>query len=221
MLVSHRKKFIFVKTGKTAGTSVEVFFEKFCFPENEWIFSHGRDEYINPLSGIVGYRGASKDNVKFYNHMPASKLCTELGKDIWDNYFKFTVVRNPFDKMVSAFFHFEKSQNPNKYSMDNLTDIQRFRNWVNDGGKILDRDIYLIAGEVAVDYFIRFESLKEDIETVCQKLQLDYDLADLPTLKSEHRDRTIRLKDFYDAPTEKIVRDLFKFEIEYFDYDLV
>jgi hypothetical protein len=29
MLVSHRKKFIFVKTGKTAGTSVEVFFEKY------------------------------------------------------------------------------------------------------------------------------------------------------------------------------------------------
>jgi hypothetical protein len=221
MLVSHRKKFIFVKTGKTAGTSVEVFFEKYCFPENEWIFSHARDEYINPLSGIVGYRGAGKDDVKFYNHMPASKLRTEIGEDIWEHYFKFTIIRNPFDKMVSAFFHFEKSQNPDKYSMDNLTDIQRFRNWVSDGGKILDRDIYLINGKVAVDYFIRFESLKEDIETVCQKLQLDYDLADLPTLKSEHRDRTIKLKDFYDTPTEKIVRELFKFEIEYFDYDLL
>jgi hypothetical protein len=221
MLVSHSNKFIFVKTSKTAGTSVEVFFERFCFPNGEWSFSHSREEYVNNDTGIVGFRGVKKGNEVYYNHMPAKELALKLSKEVWKSYFKFTVVRNPFDKMISAFFHFEKSQNPDKYSMDNLTDIQRFRNWVNDGGKILDRDIYLINGKVAVDYFIRFESLNEDIETVCQKLQLDYDLADLPTLKSEHRDRTIKLKDFYDTPTEKIVRELFKFEIEYFDYDLV
>jgi len=221
MLLSHRKKFIFIKTAKTAGTSVEVFFEKHCFPEGEWRFSRSREEYINSESGIVGFRGQSRTNEIFYNHMSAKEIADNLEKDIWEQYFKFTIVRNPFDKMVSAFFHFEKSQNPDKYSMDNLTDIERFRNWVSDGGEIVDRDIYLIKGKVAVDYFIRFESLKEDIESVCSKLQLDYDLADLPTLKSEHRDRTIKLKDFYDAPTEKIVRELFKFEIEYFDYDLV
>lgn len=34
MLVSHRKKFIFAKTKKTASTSVESVFETYCIHEN-------------------------------------------------------------------------------------------------------------------------------------------------------------------------------------------
>jgi hypothetical protein len=47
MLISHRKRFIFFKTSKTAGTSVESFFEKFCYAEGEWKFSHAREETIS------------------------------------------------------------------------------------------------------------------------------------------------------------------------------
>lgn len=35
MLISHRKRFIFTKTAKTAGTSVESYFEQYCMPEGE------------------------------------------------------------------------------------------------------------------------------------------------------------------------------------------
>ena len=41
MLISHRKQFIYTKTAKTAGTSVESYFEKYCMPEGKWQFSHG------------------------------------------------------------------------------------------------------------------------------------------------------------------------------------
>ena len=34
MLISHRKKFIFTKTKKTAGTSVESVFETYCIHGN-------------------------------------------------------------------------------------------------------------------------------------------------------------------------------------------
>ncbi|MFT6906957.1 MAG: hypothetical protein ACJAS1_003630 [Oleiphilaceae bacterium] len=220
MLVSHRKKFIFIKTAKTAGTSVEVFFEKYCFPEGEWVLSHRREEYVNSDTGIVGFRGNGKGDEKFYNHMPARKLYDELGDDIWEQYFKFSTIRNPFDKMVSAYFHFEKYQNRDKYLSDNLTDVKRFQDWVKGGGKILDKDIYMINGKVAVDHFIRYEHLKDDIEEVCKKLNLDYDLDDLPNLKAEHRDRSLPYRSFYDSETEKLVRELYDFEIEYFGYEL-
>ena len=36
MLVSHQKKFIFTKTKKTEGTSVESFFEPYCVLEVTW-----------------------------------------------------------------------------------------------------------------------------------------------------------------------------------------
>jgi hypothetical protein len=222
MLVSHRKKFIFLKTAKTAGTSVEVFFEKYCFPKGAWVFSHDREEYINSNTGIVGYRGLNRGEQRFFNHKPANDLRNELGGDIWDEYFKFTVIRNPFDKMVSAFFHFEKHRKADKYSFDKLTDVERFRNWVKGGGKVIDKHIYLIEGKVAVDYFIRYENLRSDIELVCQKLNLDLglDLNDLPNLKTEFRDRSLPVKAFYDLETEQYVRKLYDFEIQHFGYEL-
>ncbi|MDB4279642.1 sulfotransferase family protein [Paraglaciecola sp.] len=220
MLVSHRKKFIFLKTSKTAGTSVEVFFEKYCFPEGDWIFSHYIEEYINSDTGIVGYRGLSRSNQRFYNHIPAYNLREELGNDIWDKYFKFTVIRNPFDKMVSAFFHFEKHRKLDTYSSDKLTDVERFRNWVKGGGKVIDKHIYSIEGKVAVDYVIRYENLRRDLESVCKKINLDFDSNDLPNLKSEFRDRSLPAKAFYDLETEQLVRKSYDFEIQHFGYEL-
>lgn len=53
MLVSHRKKFIYTKTVKAAGTSVVSYFEKSCMPEGAWEFAHFRDEYVSE-EGILG-----------------------------------------------------------------------------------------------------------------------------------------------------------------------
>ena len=60
MLISHRKKFIFMKTVKTAGTSTESYFEQYCMPDGEWQQSHGRDEYATK-TGIIGCNGHLKD----------------------------------------------------------------------------------------------------------------------------------------------------------------
>jgi hypothetical protein len=205
---------------KTAGTSTEILFEKYCFPKGEWEYSPFRNEYVNSETGFVGYRGSDKGAAIFYNHMSALEVKDNLPKNVWDTYFKFTVIRNPFDKMVSAFFHFEKQGNKEKYIDDGEDDVSRFRRWVENGGSVIDSSAYLIDGKVALDYFVRFENLKNDIEIVCKKIGVDYDLNDLPQLKTEHRDRAISLIEMYDDKTESLVRDLYKFELDFFDYDL-
>jgi len=103
MLVSHRHNFIYTKTSRTASTSVEVFFEPFCVPEGTWSFSYAREERVTE-AGIVGYRGPSGDDATWRNHMAAAEIRDRLGADVWDSYFKFCVMRNPFDKSVSEFY---------------------------------------------------------------------------------------------------------------------
>ena len=73
MLVSHRKKFIYTKTVKTAGTSVESYFEKYCMLEGAWEFAHGREEFVS-AEGIIGYRGNNAREKKLYNHMPKQSV---------------------------------------------------------------------------------------------------------------------------------------------------
>jgi hypothetical protein len=230
MLISHRKRFIYTKTFKTASTSVESYFEKYCMADGSWEFRHGREEHIS-AEGIIGYRGPNARGKTWSNHMPASEIRQKIGNSIWDAYFKFCVIRNPFDKLVSRFY-FRDEQKKDKVTLRNRltrfykksdgveesTAIKRFRKWVRAGGPIIDRDKYLIDGDICVDYFIRFEELHEGIKHVCDALDIPFEPEKIPKLKSGIRKAVIPLYKYYDAQTIEIVSGLYKFELEIFGY---
>jgi len=90
MIISHKYKFIFVKTAKVAGTSIEVFLSQYCGPQDVLtpIFPH-----VEPHSAR-NYEG-------YFNHMPAHQIRERVGPEIWDTYFKFCVERNPWEKALS------------------------------------------------------------------------------------------------------------------------
>jgi hypothetical protein len=219
LLVSHRKKFIYLKTKKTAGTSVESFFEPYCMPEGQWQQLHYRDEYISE-SGIIGYRGQARPDRTYYNHLSAAALRSLVGDAVWSDYFKFTVIRNPFDKMVSAFYHLEKSRNPEIYANHPESDVVLFRQWLKSSKGIIDRAVYCIDDEVVVDDFIRYEHLHADIKRICDKLNVDCDLNRLPNFKSQYRDRSIPLHEFYDAESVSVIAGRYKKELALFNYTL-
>jgi len=238
MLVSHRKKFIYTKTIKTAGTSVEAYFEPYCMPEGEWKECHWRDQYVSE-TGVIGFRGKGRKNQTWFNHMPAVEIKAILGDRIWNDYYKFTVIRNPFDKLVSGFAMYEK--NKESYSatrrlrnsvnrmlgkakpidsVSGANKVERFRSWIKAGGIIPDRDKYMIDERVCVDFFIRFESLLEGIQTVSEHLEIPFDASRMPGFKTGIRKHDFSVSDYYDAETESVVRDHYKWEIEKFGYQM-
>jgi hypothetical protein len=212
MLISHRKQFIFTKTAKTAGTSVESYFEPYCMFDGEWQASHGREEYVSE-AGIIGYRGSNRRNQTWFNHMSAMKIRGLIGDDIWNSYFKFTVIRNPFDKLVSSFFHKNRQ-------LEEGTEIEAFRSWVKGGGASIDRNKYLIDGAECVDYFIRFESLHEGVKHVCDRLSIPFEPSRIPEFKKGIRRPGIALQDYYDGDTAQIAREKYAWELERFGYEL-
>ncbi len=238
MLISHRKQFIFTKTVKTAGTSVESYFEQYCMPHGEWQETHAREEYVSE-AGIIGYRGPDASGSTWYNHMSAQSIRDLIGRDIWDRYYKFTVVRNPFDKLISGFFMFEREKQ--KYSctqrlkafakgllgrgnpidrINGKTEIERFRSWIAKGGSIIDRDKYLIDGKICVDYIINFDNLHEGMQHVCDLLSMPFEPSRIPELKKGIRLNKIPIIEYYDKETEELVRKTYSFEIEKFGYNI-
>lgn len=201
MLISHRKKFIYMKTVKTAGTSVESFFERYCMPEGEWVFSHGREEYESD-SGVIGYRGSNPEGKKWRNHMSAIEIKNLIGNDIWTSYYKFCVIRNPYDKVLSAYFFFNNNKNDKDV-------IKKFREWAlagNGKNMPIDRNKYCIDNEICVNFFVHYEDLKDDIEKVCNRLDIVFNPDEIPRLKNDTRNTKIPIQDFYNNEIKELVK---------------
>ncbi len=101
--------------------------------------------------------------------MEAVEVRQQLGPAIWNDYFKFTIVRNPYDKLVSAFY-MAKTFDAVMRREDSSNDPRLFRQWLQNGGGIDDRLAYTIDGSICVDYFIRYEILLDGVAEVCKQL---------------------------------------------------
>jgi hypothetical protein len=145
MLLSHVCKFIYLKTRKTAGTSVEIYFEPYCVdPKNYSGERHGRAAEVSEW-GIVGSRRMEAGS-PWYNHMPAEEIRNLTGRDVWDAYYKFCVIRNPFDKVVSYFWHEAGLELGEQFRAADFAAVrQSFAAWTERKSFPDDRFIYTIA----------------------------------------------------------------------------
>lgn len=223
MLVSHIKKFIYTKTVKTAGTSIEAYFEPFCMLPGDFNFSHYREQYVSS-AGIVGYRGPDVRGKQWSNHMPASLIKRQLGESIWSDYFKFCVVRNPFERYVSAFYYLNSIEGIEySGSCDFKNPIDKFRWWMSQEGvieSIVDRDQYVIDGNICVDFVIQYERILDGLEEVCDRLGVPYRPQSLMRLKGGVKPTDIDTNDYYDSKLTSRIADLYGLEISMFGYSL-
>ena len=206
VLVSHKYKFIYIKNKKVAGSSVESFFGKYCIdPKKVYNYNDAISEHIDEF-GIIGSRTAGcKKSDKWIHHKDAPSIRNDLGKEKFDEYLKFCVIRNPYDKMVS-YYYWRKS----KLSFKEFVKKNHNNNL----------EIHSINGKSVCDYFIRYEYLEEDIKTLCKKLKIDScDISLLPKHKSGIRKSKKHWSEYYDDETKKIVYNKHKKEFELFGYD--
>ncbi len=195
MIISHKHKFIFLKTRKTAGTSIEIALSKFC-GENDIITKVTRkDEKIRRELGYHGpqnfYLPCPKYTLRywrryqpgrkyadFYNHMPAIRVKSSIDRRSWETYFKFCIERNPWDKAVSLYYWRTRNMNPKPNLLEYLQTV--------DVIHLSNFEIYSIDGALAVDYVGSYENLDEEINKIGEMLKLPNKI-NLPKAKGATR----------------------------------
>ena len=196
MIVCHKHRFIFVKTRKTAGTSIEVALSSLCgegdiitpiAPEDERVRQELR--YRGPQNDLIPfrrYRGwewrrllLRGKRARFFNHMTARRARIALGDEIWNSYFKFCFDRNPWDRIVSL-YHWRCFR-----AGDTGLNFDKFL--LGERPYLMSNyDIYSIDGQVAVDFVGRYENLVEDFNRALTRIGIDTKV-DLPRLKATAR----------------------------------
>jgi hypothetical protein len=174
VIASHLHRFVFLKTRKTAGTSIEIALSRHCGPHDVITPISPEDEALRAARGGVGPQ--HHDTVpSAFNHMPAQRVRRILGEQAWQSYFTFAVERNPWDVVASSY----------RFSARRADWDRTFAEFVRSPRvERLARNqrIYRIDGQVAVDEVYRYEELDKALADVASRLGLP-DL-ELPHAKS-------------------------------------
>ena len=146
--------------------------------------------------------------------MSASAIKSKVSGEIWDSYFKFCNLRNPWDKTVS-WFHFVNRDVIR--DLDESSLIDRFRLQLMSTDKIMrDFHIYSIKQRPVMDGYIRHSHLASDLKSISQKLGLSY--AEPPHLKTSLNHSKLGYMDYYNTETKQKITDIYAPEIEYFGW---
>ncbi|MFB7763637.1 hypothetical protein [Streptomyces xiamenensis] len=191
MIVLHGPKLIFVRTRKTAGTSVEIALSRHAGPTDIITSLSPRDEALRaqyggrpPQNHLHPGAPATPDpvapgpgpGVRWYNHMPAAHIKEALG-DTWQNYLTVCLERSPYEKVVSLYYHRHRAEP--RPGIEEFIDSGEFRDALN-------WPLYTGAdGEVLVDVVIRHEQLAEGLGSLCRRVGLPP--LELPRAKSQFR----------------------------------
>jgi hypothetical protein len=239
MLISHKYKFIYFKSIKTASTSAFVFFASFCLSEEKVKNYKFELKTVNDYIGVydegcVGGTFISPKTKKlaFLHHLPAidiKKFSDKIDTKIWDSYFKFTTIRNPWDLMVSLYFY-RLNDSPQKEMKNGkkMKDLS-FHEYVEllYHRKLYDNietdgiEYYKIDENYLCDYHIRYERLMKDVKYVCEKCNIkNFNLNNFKKFRSDIKPKSIDYKSMYNnEETKKMVRFLYASDIEKFKYN--
>tara|TARA_Y100000589_G_C26878817_1_gene517132 strand:- start:183 stop:689 length:507 start_codon:yes stop_codon:yes gene_type:complete len=152
-----------------------------------------------------------------------------------DNYFKFCIVRNPFDRIVSLYFNFLC----NRQGGTEILRYSKFRRFYKSIFWKSNKDFNLFCqllyesefwkkevhfrpqyeyllnknGQLSIDFIGRFENLENDFYRISKILDINTKLI--------HINQSKRLKDYrkyFNKESIEIIKKLYKIDIETFGY---
>jgi len=242
-------KTLFIHIPKTGGVSIEQFFiyallMKTFFEDQDF------EEYVDfwpdiakaqKISQLSKYGFGRYHFTKFYDEenrysptlreryrLEHSSIVEHLDrKDDIMGHFKFSFVRNPWDRIVSLYTFIPSTSH---YAIDPYKEIQKkgfkeFIKYVKENNLANSKESKYVmlrkqldfisdrAGKIMVDFVGKFENFQADFDKVCEKIGI-------PTGTLPHKNKSNHKKytEYYDDETKKLVEAIYKDDIAAFGY---
>jgi hypothetical protein len=225
MVISHKYTFIFIKTLKTAGTSLEAYLSSICdakdvftpiYPELDIHKPRNFNGLWNILSEIKNLQKSNqrKESLndflhlkKYWNHIPAYKLQYRVPANIWNSYFKFTIERDPLEKVVSHYYMMKFNLNKNNinqnYTIEEYFNEKKYLH-------VNNKPIYTNwnNGKVMVDKIIKYEKLDIELSEVFKKLDVPWQGSLNIHAKSNYRPSDTKPENILSKSQIQLINDI-------------
>lgn len=192
-MICEKYKVIFIHIPKTGGTSLTHMFNMF--------------EYGGAIQNMSRSKSIDK------RHQGARSLKEEF-PEYFKNFFKFTIIRNPWSRLYSAYIMYYSNILRTKGERPSF-DYWLYR--VIDKKPIISQfEMISIDEEIVVDHIMQFENLNQEWESLCTKINKPF----APMVrKNYYKYKPITLKEAYTQKNIDYVAEMCKKDIEYFNYD--
>jgi hypothetical protein len=206
MELSYSHRFVFIHIYRTAGSSVAEALKPFSYDPAEVPLLK------EPIKRFKTRRWLSYD----YGHMRAKELKRALRPQMFDQFYKFAFVRNPWDWQVSIYH--KALQYPTHHDNEffkSLGSFDRYLDWrIREKGPELQTD-FVLGGrdEVLLDLIGRYEAVTRDFATACSEIGVQC------TLPHKNESRHTDYTDYYTAETQALVAEAYRKDIEFLGYE--
>jgi len=200
------QKFIFIDITKNAGTAIIKSFMK-EYPHNNY---EGKHHSIPNFTSPINW--------------PEAPTCTHITEQDIEQNTLFTVIRNPWDRMVSLYFwgikswyfdcknfkDFIRRANNNDYKEYNQHRYRRQIEWISNEN-----------GDIIVKNILFFENLQRDFDAfISSKIKIpNFKILKRNTAKQRSGIERKHYTEYYDKETIEIVAEKYAKDIEYFGYE--
>ncbi len=207
-MISHEHRCIFIHIPKNGGASIEKLI---------WSDMEARSEDELWMGYKTPHHNAYQTGA--LQHLFATNIIRAVGLKTYQEYFSFSMVRNPWDKAISQFLYLQK-----RHDLRSFLDVPRHVSFKSYLEKIQEKPHvhwqpqYLFLtddqGEIIVDYIGRFEDYASSVAHILGRL----DIAKSEELPHLNRSSRSPYYHYYDDESREMVAEIYARDIQLFDY---
>jgi hypothetical protein len=189
------------------------------------LFPYLEKKYIKQESLVVGLKEFAREREQWrtqngyqiYKHSTAAQIRGFVSDDIWNDYFTFTFVRNPWDKIVSTYFWYKtRGWTDLKGRAEQIRNLPDFTSYVKSEYlfELSCSSFIFDSGKQIVDFVGQQENIENDFTYICNRIGL-------PNIKLPNANYSKRQKDYrqyYNEETKQIVFNKYEDDVKNFNY---
>jgi len=151
----------------------------------------------------------------YAGHVAAQTLAAQLGRPVFEKFFSFAIVRNPWDRQVSFYTYMLKETRHRLHQVvKQLGSFEAYIQWMCANPMRSQRDfIFAENGEQLVDFVARYERLDEDFTAICARIGIS---ASLPKMNVS---KVRPYQEYYSEKTRDLVQQAFAADAQLFHYN--